>query len=359
VTNRGTTDRKPTQADVGRLAGVSVGVVSAVVNNRMDGSIRVGSATEARVRDAIAKLAYVPNMAARQLAGGRNNILGVFTYSSIFPTATDDYYYPMLAGIEKSAELSGQNLLLFTGNLAADGTRSIYENDGSNRLQLADGAVLLGRTAVGEDLRRLTSAGYPFVYIGRRTEAHVDVSFVAADYARATADAVTRAVDLGHRRIAMIASDLWHPSMEDRTAGYREARAALAGTLTSSELYSVPSTEPIDAIVTSIIGQGVTCIFVADCLVAQAAIDVARRAGLSVPDDLSIVALSDYPGGPDEELASITTVETPSFDLGRAAIDLLLNLLNSPSGVALHSVVECGFREGSTLAIAPNARSSN
>ncbi|MDF2441863.1 MAG: hypothetical protein JWR01_66, partial [Subtercola sp.] len=88
------------------------------------------------------------------------------------------------------------------------------------------------------------------------------------------------------------------------------------------------------------------------------AIDVAARAGLSVPDDLSIVALSDYPGGPDEQLKKITTVETPAHDMGRAAIDLLLELLKSGSRESLHTVVACGFREGSTLAVAPSLPST-
>jgi DNA-binding LacI/PurR family transcriptional regulator len=354
VSPRGTTERRPTQADVGKLADVSVGVVSAVVNNSVGGSIRVGSATEARVRSAIAKLGYVPNMAARQLAGGRNNVLGVFTYSTIFPIATDDFYYPMLAGIEEAAEQSRQNLLLLTGALNDDGTRAIYR-EGVNGLQIADGAILLGRDANGDEIRRLTADKYPFVYVGRPPAEYGQPSVVTAKYAEATAAVVGKAVALGHTRIAMIASDLWHPSMADRAEGYRSARTEYTAQLSSAELYSVPSDEPVDTLVSSLIGQGVTCIFVADCLVAQSAITTAGAQGVSVPSDLSIVSLSDYPGGPDTTLQPVTSLVTPSRELGYASVQLLLRLLTRDSGEPLHTEVACGFRQGETLAAAQGA----
>ncbi|WP_166664175.1 LacI family DNA-binding transcriptional regulator [Actinophytocola oryzae] len=348
MSQRGTTNRRPTQADVGRLAGVSSGVVSAVVNNRMDGSVRVGREAEARVRAAIAKLGYVPNMAARQLAGGRNDVIGVFTYSPIFPTAAEDFYYPMLQGIEEAAEHAGQNLLLFTGGpVSPEGTRMIYR-DGVNSLQLADGSILLGRDSDSEEVRRLSADGYPFVYIGRHTEEHGDVSYVTANYAEATTAAVTRAVGLGHRQVAMIATDLWHPAMADRAEGFHAARAALG--LDTAPVYSVPSTDPVDDLVASVIDQGVTCVFVADCLVARAAVAVATARGLRVPEDFSVVSLSDYPGGTDPELNRVTSVLTPTLDLGRVSVSLLVELLTADAREPVSRVVACGFRDGETLA---------
>jgi DNA-binding LacI/PurR family transcriptional regulator len=341
--------RRPTQADVSRLAGVSVAVVSAVVNNAVGGKIRVGKEAEARVRDAIAKLGYVPNLAARQLAGGRNNVVGVFAYTPIFPTAADDYYYPMLAGIEESAAEAGQNLLLYTGGVvAARGTRSIYDN-GSNRLLLSDGSILLGRDADANEIRRLIDEGYPFVYIGRRSD-DLPVSYVTANYAHAVEDAVDRSVALGHRRHALIASDIRYPAMADRAGGFVAARAAHG--LEVADVYSVPSEEPVDELVTRLIETGITCIYVADTLVARSAIAVIESRGLAVPRDVSVVSLSDYPGGSDPELSSITSVETPTFAMGQAALEVLMEVLDTAAAerTPLSVEVTCGFRDGRTLA---------
>lgn len=348
MTQRPTTGRRPTQADVGRLAGVSVAVVSAVVNNATDGKIRVGKEAEGRVRDAIAKLGYAPNLAARQLARGRNNVIGVFAYNPMFPTASDDYYYPMLAGIEESAAAAGQNLLLFTGGpLTARGTRSVYDN-GSNSLHLADGSILLGRDADDEEIRKLGEEGYPFVYIGRRSD-DLPISFVSANYAQAVEDAVDKAVAFGHRRLAFIAADIGFPAMSDRAGGFVAARAAHG--LEVADIYSVAADEPVDELVNRLIDGGVTCIYVADTLAARSAIAVARSRGLQLPRDVSIVSLSDYPGGADPELAGITTVVTPTYAMGRAGLTLLMGLLDTDDGERLPLSVEvpCLFRDGTTF----------
>ena len=72
----------PTQREVARLAGVSQAAVSQVLNGG-EGGIRIPDATRQRVLQAMQDVGYVPNVAARRLAGGRNRILGVFTLSLI------------------------------------------------------------------------------------------------------------------------------------------------------------------------------------------------------------------------------------------------------------------------------------
>src|SRR5699024_10404927 len=132
------------QADIAKAAGVSQATVSMVLSGRE--STRISEETRRRILGLSGSLGYSANPAARSLAGGKNRILGVFTYEPTFPIAGLDQYYPFLLGIESEAERLQQNLLLFT-SASSDGAgspRSIYA-DGVNQLGVADGSILLGR----------------------------------------------------------------------------------------------------------------------------------------------------------------------------------------------------------------------
>src|SRR5690606_32926313 len=144
----------------------------------------------------------------------KTRLLGVFSFESIFPLTQRDFYFPFLLGIEQGAEANAFDLLLFT-SATAQGSRTIFR-DGVNVLQLADGAVLLGRKPPKEELARLANIGYPFVCIGRREVSGAEISYIAADYTGATREVVKHLFGLGHRRIALIAGSVTDESSVDR-----------------------------------------------------------------------------------------------------------------------------------------------
>ena len=148
------TRRRVTQQDIARMTGVSQATVSLVLNGRDDADVRIAPETRERVLQAIRSTGYVADPIARRLAARHNRILGVFTYESVFPAGLGDFYHPFLVGIEECAERVGCDLLLLTSAPVIDGRRRIFTQD--NRLRLADGCVLLGRSL---DPRRAGPAG--------------------------------------------------------------------------------------------------------------------------------------------------------------------------------------------------------
>jgi DNA-binding LacI/PurR family transcriptional regulator len=74
-----------TQRRIAELAGVSQTTVSLVMNNRVNATGRIAKETRDRVMEVIRATTYVADPAARRLAGGENQILGVFTYEAAFP----------------------------------------------------------------------------------------------------------------------------------------------------------------------------------------------------------------------------------------------------------------------------------
>lgn len=213
--------RRVTQQDIARLTGVSQATVSLVLNGRTEADVRIAPETRDRVLRAIQETGYVADPVARRLAARHNRIIGVFTYEAVFPSGTGDFYHPFLVGIEERAESLGCDLLLLTSTPVVDGRRRIFHED--NRIRLADGCVLLGRSLDRDELARLVADGLPFVSVGRRDDAGGPVPYVGADYTAAVSELVRSAVTLGHVRLAYLGQGGGPESHADRMRGFGAA----------------------------------------------------------------------------------------------------------------------------------------
>lgn len=337
--------RRPTQADIARLVGVSQATVSLVLNER-DSGVRISPETRERVLAAIREWGYVANPSARSLAGGRNRIIGVYTFEQVFPTTSVDFYFPFLLGMEQEAAELGHDLLLFT---SAGGDRQIFR-DGSTRLSLADGALLLGRDPNTEEIERLRDSGYPFVYVGHREVSGPPVSYVAADYAQATQQLTERLYELGHERVAYarLGDGDAQPS-RDREKGFRRATPAGAVRRLSGPVWTLESTEDVEGLFAQIRQGGITGIVAEQELLAEEILACAQRRGLSVPEELSIVALGDTTGA-HRTGTDWTSLVVPREQMGRQATRLLVRLLEAPESPAPSESVECPLTPGATVA---------
>ncbi|MFY1701973.1 LacI family DNA-binding transcriptional regulator [Micromonospora sp. WMMA1923] len=332
-----------TQQDIARMTGVSQATVSLVLNGRDDGSVRIAPDTRDRVLTAIRTTGYVADPVARRLAARHNRILGVFTYEPVFPAGTGDFYHPFLVGIEESAERLGCDLLLLTSAPVTDGRRRIFHHD--NRLRLADGCILLGRSLDPEELARLVAEGHPFVSVGRRDDAGGPVPYVGADYRAATAAVVRRALDAGHRELAYLGQGATGPeSPADRFAGYREALAA-AG-LPARHLST--DRDPAD-LLDPLLADGVTAVVVEEYADGVALAAVAHDRGLAVPTDLSILTLGD-PTRPTSSDREFTGFRIPRREMGWQAVEVLTGLLAALPDTVTQRLLPCQPVDGTTLA---------
>lgn len=342
----------PTQVDVARRANVSQGAVSAVLGGRAV-EHRIPEETAQRIVEAARDLGYVANTAARSLKRKSNRLLGVHTFESVFPISRRDFYHEFLIGIEEEAVAAGYDLVLFTSTEEPTGQRRVYR-DGANRLNVADGSVLLGIASDNSDLARLAAEGYPFVHVGRRDVPGTDIAWVGADYGTATADVVRRLADLGHRSIGYLGFVDRYEASLDRESGYR-AGCAAAGVEHSLDFISQEelTVEWLD----SVIDAGVTALLVED---EGAAIRLARFAtsrGLTIPQDLSVVVLHvKAASGPTPE-RPWSTLGIPRNDMGRRAVRLLIDMLTDPEAPREYQILlPCTAPDDSTMAAAQGAR---
>jgi DNA-binding LacI/PurR family transcriptional regulator len=309
------------QSDIARLAGVSQATVSMVLNDRA-GANRIPESTQARIRQAMAELGYVPNIAAQSLRGGRNGLIGVHTFERVFPVSPEDYYHAFLNGIEEQAVEAGLDLVLFASTQRPDGTRTIYGN-GSNRMRLADGAIILGFEKNDDEIRRLESEGFPFVFIGHREVPGVEIPFVTADYADAMGPVVDLLVTAGHRSVVYLAAPVRGLPQIERLEGFE--RAATDTPIDGFALHVRDVEEVSTDWLEKIRRSGASAIVVETYELARALATTLEAAGLSTPDDLSVISLDSDPRGDSR----FSHVNVPRREMGRRAVTLLLAVIDA------------------------------
>lgn len=347
---------RPKQSDIAKLAGVSQATVSLVISGRAD-ELGITAETRQRILDAVRKLGYVINPVARNLAGGRTRLLGVYTFESAFPIQHRDFYHPFLLGIEEECAARSYDLVLFTSVPDANGRRSIYR-DGVSRLRLADGAILLGRDPDRDELARLAREGFPFVFVGRRDVAGVGIPHVTADYAAGVGEVMENLVRLGHRRIVYLGDPVTREAERERERGYHAALERLDLVASRELQWRLAAEELSLAWLETLLSNGATAFFVEEPLTAERVRAALGEIGREVPRDCSVATLTDpledtAPGpgwgGPGPGWGGL---RVPREAMGRAAVSLLIERLDSGETARRDAVLPCTFIPGRTVAAA-------
>lgn len=326
-----------------------------MINGRTNGKIRISEETQARVRQAVRDLGYVPNLAARQLAGGRNRLLGVFTYEPVFPLGESNFYYPFLVGIEEQAEALGYDLLLFTRSDRETGRRMVYR-EGINALQAADGAVLLGTYEDRAELSRLVAEGFPFVFVGRREVDGEPLVYVGADYASAAVEVIDHLAGCGHTNMLYLTD---HGGVSesglDRRDGVLRGMRRIGISDPESRIVEITPSLLNVGLLLSWLSAGVTALVAQSLVLAQSVIRVAASQGLQVPAALSVAAL----GNSHERVAddgTVTSIDIPQREMGAGSVQLLVDLLDHPETMTTRQVLlPCRLRPGLTVGPVPQA----
>jgi DNA-binding LacI/PurR family transcriptional regulator len=310
-----------------------------ILNERSNG--RVSDETRERVLEVIRESGYVANTAARSMAGGQTNVLGLYTFEPVFPIDSRDYYFPFLLGVERTAESLGYDLLLFSNS----GNRRQLYGDRGTRLSLADGALLIGQRPNVSEIERLRDDGYPFVYIGRVEVRGDPISYVACDYQAATSTLTTDLIDRGHRRIAYVRrGDDVSQSSRDRESGFHAAARAAGLSAPETPTWNVADAPEAARLVDGVHATGMTALLFEQPTHADAFVDEAASRGITIPADLSVVVLNVQ-----DATSPWTGFQVPRERMGEVATSLLVALATDPSIGATHEMLECPLVEGRSV----------
>lgn len=338
--------RRPSQRDIAERAHVSQTVVSMVLNGKT-AEHGIAKATERKVRAAIEELDYVPNISARSLRSGRNGLIGVHTFETLFPTSQHSYYFEFMVGVEEKAMETGQDLVLLTSAHQRAGQQSIYRG-GNNRLRLTDGAIILGFHQDDDELSRLADEGFPFVFIGRRERVSSLMPYITPDYRQASADMITQVAGAGHRRISYVGLAQRAEPRRERLDTVRQVAHQLDISI-HAETFCQPGSLEVSWL-TTLHEDGVTAIVVEGCDHLPQLAGLCEASGVAIPRDLSVVCLDTSDSDGEASRYDWCHTVIPRREIGARAVGILLKLLDHQRSFDYREEVPCAVHRGKTLA---------
>jgi LacI family transcriptional regulator len=315
MTRGSTKPGTPTLHDVAVAAGVTI----ATASRSLTGAYGVHPETRKRVTKVAAQLNYKPNRFARALVTGRSNAIGL-----VISDVRNSYFADVARGAEDAAYAAGFDLLLCNSDL--DSTRQMrYVN---SLLEKRVEGIIMNSVAslTSKAQASIAESGVPVVLL-YRPAGKTPFSTVSADSERGGELAAKCLMEHGHRHMAYLTGPKQHANLSKRVAGFLEtvrkfgsgAEACVVhGTHTLAGGYEMGKTllrKP---------GK-ITAIATANDAVAFGVMKAASEMGVRIPDDISLVGFDDV------EVASIvgpplTTIRQSKYEIGAAAVDILLRL---------------------------------
>src|SRR5579875_600668 len=305
--------RRVTLRDVAAAARVDPSAVSRVVNN--DPRVSVSEATRQRILEKVAQLGYRPNVGARGLRTSKT-----WTIGFVLPSLGNPMYEPIVRGVETEAHERGYGIVL--------GSQIEGRSPGTFASLLQEGRVdglLVASSSLHDDFIRdiIEHGPGPVVPVNRRVEG-VKSCVVVNDEA-ASAKAVHYLAGLGHELIGGIFGPSEIDTAIRRKKGFLEAVAEASVSSvgvdrpggTAEHGYTAARQILRDA-------PEVTAIYASTLLMGLGVLRAAAEEGRAVPSSLSVICLHDNPAVSAYLVPPLTTVRLPTEEMGRRAVQLLI-----------------------------------
>ena len=300
--------------DIARLAGVSKMTVSKALNNQPG----VSRETSLKIHQIAKNLNYTPHHAARKLAGGKTNIIGI-----VVPSMNSSFMSDVVHGIGVVLEQAGLDLLLFTDHVKHHQDRMFFARRG-----LVDGLLLIVPRSLERYNQTHIRDSLPLVVIEPITK-NIDIPVVSSENYLSSRKAIEHLLELGHTRIGMIGGEVRVKSSHIRLQAYKDALKVAGIAINEDLIRSGDFTQLRGFAATNELldlEEPPTAIFAANDLAAFGAYDAIKHRGLRIPDDISVIGFDDIFQA-SQVFPSLTTVRQPASEMGMAGTRLLLSMI--------------------------------
>lgn len=303
-----------TMAEVAKLSGVSTATVSRIINN----ADCVSGDTRDRVMDAIKRLNYRPNINARGLAGDRSFLVGLFIEDP------GSYARDIQRGMTERCLGSGLHLMVESLN-GDDPKIAKLVSRILSQLRLEAAVLLPPHCDNQKILQILIDEGIPFIQVSPRKPHPMAANISVDDYN--SARLMTKyLLECGHTNIAFMAGKPGHKAADERYAGF-VAEMTASGVAINPDLVvcgKFTFDGGLDAARQMLnVTPRPTAILTCGDDMAVAVLSVAQQLGVRLPGELSVTGFDDSPIA-QMVWPRLTTVRQPVYDIGVAAVDLIL-----------------------------------
>jgi LacI family repressor for deo operon, udp, cdd, tsx, nupC, and nupG len=307
--------------DVAQAAGVSV----ATVSRALRGVDRVRPQTRDRIQRLAAELDFVASPAAASLVSGRTRVIAV-----IAPSRTRWYCATLVSGIDR--RLRQHDQMVFLVDLEDEGDNRRRRLSQTMLLKRVDGVIAVNVRVDQGELALLDRLDLPLVAVGAPVPGR---SLVRLDDVVTARMATEHLIGLGHTRIAFVGSPpdniAQTPAPRHRLHGFAETMAkhglpcpphfiidaewtALSASQAVTELLQAPDRP--------------TAVLAASDDMAMGVLQTARRLGLRIPHDLSVIGIDDHVLS---EVMDLTTMRQDLQAQGELAAEMLLRRIGDPT----------------------------
>jgi len=304
-----------TMRDVARVAGVSAKTVSRVFND----DPHVTEETRERVRWAMQKLNYVPNLLARSFRAGSDPAVGLAV-----PDIADPFFAAITSSIER--DLVGRGMAVVVSSLGQEAARERTALEALLRRQIS--GLIVACASADQAYLAPWQNRTPMVFVDRPPKGLSGVYVIEDDLAGAR-EAVTHLASHGHQRVAFLGISTPITTVLRRLKGYRSAVAEL-GLDGRRDLICMPaaSADECAAELVKLLEapNAPTAVFSATTLCTMALVQALQRAGRS---DIAIVGFGDFPMA-EALTPAVTVLDQDPARLGRIAVERLIQCLENP-----------------------------
>jgi LacI family transcriptional regulator len=332
-----------TIADIARESGVSPATVSLVLRDKPG----IGYETRQRVMDCARSLGYIFTSSNPT---NETAISGIGLIIKIDPSqesSVDQFYTPVLAGIEAFCRYRNINLLY--AHMPVDADNNLLEVPRLLQEQTVDGLLLVGVWLNGTIMRVLKQQDIPTVLVDAYAPTNL-FDAVLTDNEIGAYQAVSYLIENGHHHIAIVGSlPKSYPSIQERRAGYIKAMAEhnLAPYFIDCHMHS---NEAVPATVAYLEQHPeITAVFSCNDEVAIGVIAALQAQGRRVPEDLSIIGFDNIALA-KHITPALTTMRVDKMGMGRLAAQLLVNRIEYPTAGQVQTFIQPSLIERQSIA---------
>lgn len=335
--------------DIAKLANVSLGTVSHVLNN----TANVRSPLRKRVMDAIEAAGYQPSQLARGLRRDKTNVIGM-----VIPDITNPFFPAVVRGAEDIAFSNGYRLILC--NTDNDHSKELVHLN-ELRTYLPAGLIVIPSnfsdlTAQAESYRR---AGTGVVCVDRLPRKWSGDS-VTADNEEGALNATRYLLQMGHKTLAMIVGPLRLTNARERLSGFKqalkEAKIQLGSEYVQETTFDKQGGYSKTLLLLRLIPRP-TAIFAGNDMIALGTLRAIREVGLRCPEDISVIGFDDLDFAEVTDPA-LSSVSQSGYQLGTTAAQILIDRLHGDKSAAKHVVLKTTLSLRNSVTIPPASTSA-